>query len=729
MLVLFSTPASANEPTPKKRPKIGLVLSGGGARGIAHIGVLRVLEDMRVPIDCISGTSMGAIVGGLYAAGLSPAELEDLVTSIPWNEAFKDKPTADQLSFRRKEESQSYKIDLNLGYGDGKFKTAKGFVQGKNLNTLLKKLLLHTSGILNFDHLRIPFRSVAADIETGEAVVLGSGDLAAAIRASMSIPGFFAPAEIDGRILVDGGIANNLPMNVARQMGADILIIVDIGTPLRSRENLSSLASISAQVMTILIQRNVSAQLQTLKPEDILIKPNLGNIGTTDFAQTAKALKIGHDAADRVKSSFAPLALSPEEFKTYLVKQRYIPQEMPIIDSVMVEKHKLKLSQKVLNSKVYIKAGEKLDLNKLDDDLTRLYGLDTFEQVNFRLEEKDKKTNLIYTPVEKSWGPTFIRFALSWADNFQGESTYTIGASIITTQMNSLGGEWRNQFQIGDRPRILTEFYQPLDFATHYFIAPQAYYEERNVNLYQSMGKGDIIAQYRIKLAMAGLDIGREFGNWGVFRMGVRRGYGVTRINIGDSSLESGSYNVGGLYYAFSHNTLDNFNFPLKGATTDITVLNTLQELGSDAKANTLTFNWLMAKTWDRFTVIPGLSYAGIFGGNTQVQNSHSIGGFFNLSGYLPYELSGQYTGLARLICYYNLGNFGLGEMNAQLYLGFSAEAGNAWQERSDITRSSLIYAGSAFIGANTFIGPVYLIYGMAEGGHHTVGLMIGQRF
>ena len=728
-LILPPSPAWTEGPPLVNRPKVGLVLSGGGARGIAHIGILKVLERMRVPIDCIVGTSMGAIVGGLYAAGTSPEDLEDLVQSIPWNEAFKDKPATDQLSFRRKGESQAYRIDLNLGYGEGKVKTARGFVQGQNLNTLLKKLLLHTSNIKDFDKLRIPFRAVAADIETGDAVVLRSGDLAAAIRASMSIPGFFAPEEIEGKMLVDGGIANNLPINVAREMGADILIVVDIGTHLRGRTDLNSAASITAQVMTILIQRNVAAQVKTLHARDILIRPDLGNVGTTDFSQTQKALRIGQDAGAKVQERIAGLSVSAEGYRAYLKKQRHPPLELPIVDYVAVQQPNNNLSQNSLEAKIQTKAGKKLNLDTLDKDLNRLYGLDTFERVNFRLEEKDKKTGLIFEPVEKSWGPTSMRFALSWADNFQGESTYTIGASIVRTQLNSLGGEWRNQFQLGDRPRVFSELYQPLDLAAHYFIAPQVSYSEQNINLYRSQSKGDSIAQYRVKEAMAGLDMGREFGNWGEFRLGLRRGYGATRINIGPADLDSGSYNVGGLFSSFSYNTLDNFNFPLRGTTTDVAVLTTLQELGSDVKANSLTAGFLTAKTWDRITIIPSVSYAGVFEGSTQIQNAHSIGGFFNLSGYMPYELSGQYIGLGRIIAYRNMGNYGLGEMTAQLYLGFSAEAGNAWQERNDITLGSLIYAGSVFVGANTYIGPVYLLYGMAEGGHQAVGLLIGQRF
>ncbi len=326
-IVIFFSPVNSHSEATKtdKRPRIGLVLSGGGARGLAHIGVLKVLEEMRIPIDCIAGTSMGAVVGGLYAAGASPADLEKLVESIPWNEAFTDKQTADKLSFRRKEDRQSDKIDLNLGIRDGHLITSKGLVQGQNLNLLLKEIILHTSDTKDFDKLHIPFRAVAADIESGQAVVIGTGDLSEAIRASMSIPGIFAPMEIRGKMLVDGGIANNLPVDVVRGMGADILIVVDIGTPLRTREGLNSPGSITAQVMTILIQRNVRAQLQTLKREDILIQPQLGNLGTTDFSKTAAAMNIGQDTAKKLTHRLTALSVSPENYQVYLAHQRHQP--------------------------------------------------------------------------------------------------------------------------------------------------------------------------------------------------------------------------------------------------------------------------------------------------------------------------------------------------------------------------------------------------------------------
>ncbi len=724
---------------------------------------------MRVPIDCIAGTSMGAIVGGLYAAGASPADLEKLVTSIQWNDAFTDKLTADKLSFRRKEDSQAYKIDLNLGIRDGHLTTSKGLIQGQNLNQLLKEILLHTWDIKDFDKLHIPFRAVAADIETGQAVVIGTGNLSEAIRASMSIPGIFAPMEIKGKMLVDGGIANNLPVNVVRSMGADILIVVDIGTPLRTREGLNSPTSITAQVMTILIQRNVQTQLQSLKPDDILIQPQLGNLGTTDFSKISEAMNIGQDTAKKLGDRLAKLSVPPEKFQVFLARQRQQPVELPKIDYVKVEiksqmlptgarppaegknaddmdldlsaklkemtgipvigENRSKISPKVLEAQIETKAGGKLDMETINQDITRLYGLDTFERVDFHLEKKDGKTGLIFDPVEKSWGPTYVRFSLSLADDFKGINSYTIGGRITRTEINALGAEWRNQLQIGDLPRVFSEFYQPLDFGTRYFVAPRVDYREWNANVF-APNSGDVISEYRIKELLGGLDVGRQFGNWGEFRLGLFRGYGATRLNVGDPSLwPTESFNDGGITSSFSYNTLDNFNFPLKGAAGGAKVMSGVPELGSDNKFTGVDISGMFAKTWGKITVIPKVFYSGIVDGSGEIQNAYTIGGFMNLSGYRPEELSGQHVGLAEIICYRNMGNVGLGDFHTALYLGFSAEAGNAWQSRSDITLSSLIYAGSLFVGANTFIGPAYLAYGVAEGGHQTLILFIGQRF
>ncbi|MFY9150284.1 MAG: patatin-like phospholipase family protein, partial [Smithellaceae bacterium] len=243
---------------PEEGWKVGLVLSGGGARGAAHIGVLRVIEELKIPLHCIAGTSIGAIVGGMYAAGLSPDDIEKVMTSMDWNNIFRDKPPSSDMTFRRKQDASQYLIDFDLGIKDGRLAMPKGLLQGQNLNMLLKSVLLHTESISDFDHLGVPFRAVAADIETGEAVVLGKGELVSAIRASMSIPGVFAPVEIDGKMLVDGGVSNNLPVDTARRMGANVIIAVDIGTALAGRDELTSSVGITSQLITIMVQRNTA---------------------------------------------------------------------------------------------------------------------------------------------------------------------------------------------------------------------------------------------------------------------------------------------------------------------------------------------------------------------------------------------------------------------------------------------------------------------------------------
>ncbi|HUJ52989.1 MAG TPA: patatin-like phospholipase family protein, partial [Steroidobacteraceae bacterium] len=279
------------------RPRVGLVLSGGGARGAAHVGVLKVLEQTHVPIDAIAGTSMGAVVGGLYASGLSARDIEKIMTSINWQDAFRDRPPREDLDLRRKEEDENYLVKFPLGVRDGQIVLPKGLVQGQRLTETLRRLTLPVARITHFDDLPTPFRAVATDLENGDRVVMDSGDLTTAMRASLSAPGVFAPVERDGRLLVDGGIADNLPVDIARAMGVDVLIVVDVSAPLLVRQQLSSAPVISNQMLAILIRHNSEAQLASLTPKDILIQPPLGNASSFDFGSVGKVIGAGEIAA------------------------------------------------------------------------------------------------------------------------------------------------------------------------------------------------------------------------------------------------------------------------------------------------------------------------------------------------------------------------------------------------------------------------------------------------
>jgi NTE family protein len=706
------------------RPRIGLVLSGGGARGIAHLGVLKVLEELRIPVDVITGTSMGAIVGGFYAAGSSPAEIEALVNSLAWNEAFRDRPPLEDLSFRRKEDSTNYLIKFDTGIRDGKMALPLGLIQGQNLQFILKSKLIRTARASDFDRLNIPFRAVAADIETGEAIVLSQGDLATAIHASMAIPGVFAPVELEGRLLVDGGIADNLPAAVARAMGADILIAVNVGTLRRPREKLTSAMTITAQVMTIMIQRNTDAQIATLGGRDTLIQPPLGDIGSSDFDKAREAAAVGEAAARAARDRLAALSVPPADYERWRAGQRSTPAEPPLIARVRVD-NRSPIGDDVVRAQIRTREGEPLDLDTLAGDLKRLYSIDSFGTADFHLVEKSGQTDLVVETREKSWGPHHLRFGMSLVDDLRGDAGYNLSANLISTGINSRGAEWENQFQIGDTPRFFSEFYQPLDSGLRYFIAPKVEYKSWNINRFE---RGVLRTQYRATLLEGGFDLGRQFENWGQLRIGIRRGFGDVGVRVGAPEPEQ-RFNSGALFLSAAYNRLDNFNFPSRGTAVETTWIAAREVLGADFAGNSLLFNALSARTIGRHTFLGGLLVRTALDDDAPLQNTHSLGGFLNLSGYAQDEISGRHAGLARLIYLYRLGSAGLGDFHSQLYTGFSLEAGNAWATRGDINEKSLIYAGSLLIGAETYLGPLYLAYGHAEDGKHSLYLFLGHKF
>ena len=435
------------------RPKICLVLSGGGARGAAHIGVIELLEEMHIPIDCITGTSMGSIVGGLYASGMSTEEIKKTLATIDWADAFNDNIPREDRSFRRKRDDDLYLIKHKPGIGDdGKIKLPTGFLQGQKIDLIFKELALPVSDIRDFDQLTIPFRAVATDITTGEAVVLGSGDLAKSMRASMSVPSIFAPVEMDGRLLVDGGVSNNLPVDVARDMGADIVIAVDISTPLKKREQLTSAVSITGQLTGILTRRNTEAQIATLSGTDILIVPDLGDISSADFKESGQAVPKGRAAAEQHREQLAGLAIPKADYADIVRAQPERKTSPPVIDFVKLD-NRSRVSDAVIRARLHVQTGEPLDVQALEHDIGIIYGLELFANVDYEVVEEDGKNGLLIHAWERSWGPNYLQFGLALGDNFEGESAYNFGAAYTRTAINRLNGEWRTAAQIGEKSR------------------------------------------------------------------------------------------------------------------------------------------------------------------------------------------------------------------------------------------------------------------------------------
>ena len=366
------------------RPRIGLVLSGGGARGAAHIGVLKVLEENRVPVDAIAGTSMGAVVGGLYASGLNAEDIERVMTSFDWQNAFSDRPARTDLNFRRKLEDQNFLVKFPLGLKGRKFRLPRGLVQGQKLTQILRGLTLPVAQIQSFDDLAIPFRAIATDIVTGDRVVLDHGDLTTAMRASLSAPGVFAPVDSEGRMLVDGGLSSNLPIDVAREMGVDILIVVDCGFPLLERGKLVSVATVSNQMLAILIRHNTAEQRKTLKTSDVVIDPALGDFSSLDFTEHDKAMRIGEEAARGQTQRLAALSVPAEDFQRIVDARAARRSDLPKIEFLRIEPGSEKYAG-AIQSLFGDQVGKTVSVPSLTRRVDELYGQGNLEILDYRL--------------------------------------------------------------------------------------------------------------------------------------------------------------------------------------------------------------------------------------------------------------------------------------------------------------------------------------------------------
>ena len=311
--VVVAAPVAAQptvtlEGEPPERPKIGLVLSGGGARGGAHLGVIKALEELRVPIDYIAGTSIGAAVGGIYASGLSVAEVEAFLASIDWDAAFGNVTPRQLRSFRRKRDDDLYLVSQKPGLNNGELQIPVGLVQGQVIDMTMSRVVFPVAHIEDFDDLAIPFRAVAGDIATGEAVVLESGDLARAIRASMAVPAALSPMVIDGRLLVDGGIVMNLPVEVAQSMGADVIVAVDITDRLASQDEIRSIVQVTEQLTNLLTRTGTVQQTALLTDRDFLLRPEIpSELSSVNFARINETIEYGYSAVmERRASAHGP---------------------------------------------------------------------------------------------------------------------------------------------------------------------------------------------------------------------------------------------------------------------------------------------------------------------------------------------------------------------------------------------------------------------------------------
>lgn len=709
--------------TGTERLRVGLVLGGGGARGAAHIGVLRELERLRVPIDAIAGTSMGAIVGGLYSAGMTPAELENLVESIDWEDAFRDTPQRKDRPYRRKQDDDDFPIRLELGLRDGEVQIPLGFIQGQKLGLILRENTLDVAMIDDFDKLPTPFRAVASDIRTGEAYAMASGDLVTAMRASMAVPGAFAPVVLDGRTLVDGGLVGNVPVSVMREMDVDVIIAVDVEFPLYEAEDMTSALDVTAQMLTILIRKETLRQLDSLGDDDFIIRPELGNYGSTNFGEISLTIGPGAEATRAQAERLRALALGEEDYENHLARRRDTLNRAPDVDFITVMDDG-PLSAKVLETRLKSETGQTPDTADLARDAARLYGLDLYELVDYKLVRRGDEEGIQFNTRSKSWGPNFLRFGVQLEDDLQGDTAFNLSARLTRRGINTLGAEWRTDVQVGTEPYLKSEFYQPLGFDSRYFVAPRVLVEQTNFNAFDGQ---DSVAQYRVTESGVAFDIGRELGLWGEFRVGVFTGKGSAKVKVGSPDLPKSSYDVGGWLATFNVDTRDNAQIPRQGGLVSVNFTISEPGLGADSEFELLETEFTQVWTYGRHSINAGLVFNTSFDSDTLVQNYFPLGGFLNMSGLAQGEISGPHAGLAKLVFYRRTGEMAPNIFNAPLYIGASLEYGGVWQSRSEIGTQNMLLNGSIFTGVDTFFGPLFLGAGLSEGGNSNFYLSLGR--
>src|SRR5688572_162626 len=533
--MLLSSAPRAADPAQQRTagagaPRIGVALSGGGARGLAHIGVLKVLEELRVPVHCVTGTSMGAVVGGTFASGVPPERMQETVDKTDWNEVFTDRPPRGEISIRRKADDYKTLFAPEFGVNKDGLALPKGLLAGVSIEAYFRSLTGSAAGITDFRSLPVPFRAVAADIVTGDAVIIESGSVSQAMRASMSVPGAMSPVEINGKLLVDGGIANNLPIDEARKLCADVVIAVNISTPPLKREEITSALSVSLQLVNLLGKATVDAQLKDMRPGDVLIAPELGDISSGSFERSKDAIRIGEEATRAVADSLKRYSLPPEQYAALRRKQTTEEAKIGAVDEIRFGGLQ-RTNPEVLHNLMQSKAGEPLTEEKIGADLRRIYGRGDFEAVDYRIVQEAGRRVLLVEPKEKSWGPDYLRFGVGLATDFGGDSAFNILAQYRRTWLNRLGGEWLTELQIGRENRLFTEFYQPVEERGRWFVAPYASVGLTTRGIYQNEKR---VAEYELRESRAGLDLGAALGTWGE----VRAGPVYRRIN---ASVDTGS--------------------------------------------------------------------------------------------------------------------------------------------------------------------------------------------
>ncbi|OZS44978.1 patatin-like phospholipase family protein [Photobacterium sanguinicancri] len=727
----------------QERLKIGVVLGGGGAKGAAHIGVLRALEEMHIPVDYIAGTSMGAYVGGLYATGMSANEIESFLETVDWNNGYKDRVERSDRRVRDKQKEDRFQIGTDVGFDFWQLKVPKGFVQGQNMAKILRETSGNIAAKESFDLLPIPFRAMATDIENLTSVELKSGDLVRAMQASMSIPAILPPLELGEQLLVDGGITNNLPVSVVKAMGADIVIVVDISNDFKGRDELKSYFAVMDQLTDFMIRKNTEHQLSLLTDSDVLIKPDVLGISTTDVTKMPEASQHGYDATMALAPQLASLGNS-RDFQTYIDKKQRLRRQLERVDDVHVDRIELVndsyYSDQVLLNRLNLQEGQELNTEQLEAGISSLYALDRFERIDYHLVQEGGQ-NVVQVDVrEKSWGPNYIDLRFALEDDFDNVTKYSLGIGFNVTGLSESGAEWRTELEFGSDKRASTELYLPFVDEQEWFGLLGAEYsvERRNVPLSfisPELPDERFIDPVNYNRLTLDASVGWQPQLWQELNLGYRYISGTTEfVNFPESGRQKRQSLQG--YTRFNYDTLDDIAMPTQGNLLMLELAVSRDDLEFDGNGSSkdvstsIDLVWKGAYTIDRHTFVGKGEYGRIDSDSQFPLDPKELGGFLNLSGAPKGIIAAKNKIFTAAIYRYRIMDNDFGLFKSPVYIGGSAEWGGVYNStKLSLSEIPTYFAGSIFTGISTPAGPLIFAYGKTERNYSSFYVQFGGSF
>lgn len=718
--------AAAPGQHPPSRPRIGLVLGGGGAKGAAHVGVLQVLDEMNIPVDCIVGTSMGALVGGIYASGKTADEVDTLVRKIDWHAALAFPDLRDQLPMRRKQAGITYSNSLEFGIRNQSISAPAGFINSQQVEQVIRELAGPGVSQIDFDRLPIPFRSVATDMQSGDMVVFDQGDLALAMRASMAVPGVFAPMLVEDRVLGDGGLVRNLPVDVARSACADVVIAVWLSTPVPAREALLSPLALISRSLDVVIDSNVKQQLATLTPQDVAIAIDVGDIGSAEFARVGAAIPRGRAAALAHQEELKRFALPKAEYLAWRSSRKPATQQEVVIADIEIKKLQ-RVNARYVESSLELKPGMTANEQQLDEQIDAVFALGDFESVNYRLRGAPSRTLLEIDAVEKSWGPRLLRFDLGLAASSEGETPFVLRADYLDHWINSAGGEIHGAVQIGRTSLLEASLYQPLDVRHEWFVEPSAHLRRSLEDVYAN---GDALARFDLQHLYGELDFGTTFGRSAELRLGLRGGVARAEPDIATPDINgTGNEAQTGWTAKFIYDTRNTPLRPTHGWLARMDYFRSQDSLGSHDDYQRLEGMLQATLPYKHDVVIVSAAGGTSFDSRLPEYEAFTLGGPESFPGFRIGELRGREYWTGSISYLRKIAD--ISQLFGQaLYLGLQAQAG-AMRHLPNLDFGNhyegTLYSGSVFVTGRTPLGPITLSVGVASRRNWMLSLGLGR--